>query len=140
MNNAPVLVNGKSIDWGNVELVLFGVIVTGITELNYSRKRETKNNYGQGYEPVGYGYGQVTYEADISIYLEEIQNVLQAAPGRSILEIPPFDIIVRFAGEGIVTVKHTLKNCRFTEDNVSSKMNDTNVVVKIPIAYAGLYK
>jgi hypothetical protein len=111
-----------------------------ITEINYSRKRERKNNYGAGGEPVSYGLGNFTYEGDITLFVDEIQNILQTAPNRSILEIPPFTITVIFSGSGVPTTTHKLLNVTFTEDPFAAKQNDSALPVKVSFVYAGLGK
>lgn len=135
------LINGKNYDWGNITFVLYGTPVIGITEINYDRSRESPNNYGAGYEPVSYGNKNFTYAGDISIYFDELNAIVNSptTPNRSILEIPPDTIIVQFEGDGVPLTVHRLKNVRFLKDPFGSKQNDSNIIVKIPFAFAGKY-
>jgi hypothetical protein len=139
MNNQPVLVNGKNYDWTDIQAVIFGLPLVGITEINYKRKRSSKNNYGGGGEPVSYGYGNVEYEGDMSVYVDELVNIRSAAPGTSIIEIPAFSMLIICGGVGTTQFTDSLKNIRITEDPFASKQGDTMIIVKVPFEFAGLY-
>ena len=39
------LINGVNYSWANVKLVLFGVPVVGITNIEYKRTQKKENNY-----------------------------------------------------------------------------------------------
>ena len=44
---ATPLINGVSYGWGNIQLVLFGVPVVGITKIDYKAKQTKENLYGE---------------------------------------------------------------------------------------------
>lgn len=136
----PVFINGKLYDWGNLSWILFGIKLVGITEINYTHKRDSPNQYGAGYEPIGYGYTNFEYMGDISVYKEELIPINNVSPERSILKIPPFSAINEFSGDGVAYYTETLLNIRFTEDPFAGKQNDTGLIVKIPFVFAGLIK
>ena len=89
---ATPLVNGTNYSWANVTLILFGVPVTGVTEISYSAKQKKENNYGAGVEPVSRGYGNKEYEGSISLYADVWKKIIAASPDRDPLQIAPFDI------------------------------------------------
>ena len=95
------LINGVNYSWANVKLVLFGVPVVGITQIEYKRKQKKENNYGFGLEPVSRGYGNKEYEGKITLYRDEWNAIIAAAPNRDPLDIPWFDIQVSFAGSRV---------------------------------------
>lgn len=140
MDNKPVVINGQNVAWADISLILFGVPVSRITDINYTRKRARKNNYAAGAEPVSYSFGNIEYEGDITLFVDEVQAILATAPGTSILEIPPFSATVMAGGNGIAPFTHKLKNISFTEDPFTVKQGATLIEVKIPFVYAGLYK
>ena len=63
---ANPLINGVTYSWSNVKLVLFGVPVIGITQIEYKRKQNKENNYGMGTDPISRGYGNKEYEGKIN--------------------------------------------------------------------------
>lgn len=137
MPNTP-LINGISYSWVNISFILFGVPVVGITAINYKRKQVKTNNYGAGPYPVSRGYGNYEFEGDIEIYAETLKAIISGAPGRDILQIPPFDIPVLFSGNGITTTKDVLRSVEFLEDPMDSKSGDTKILCKLPMIIADI--
>jgi hypothetical protein len=130
---ATPLINGVSYGWGNIQLVLFGVPVVGITKIDYKAKQTKENLYGAGYKPVSRGYGKYEYEGSIEIYTEEWKRIIAAAPNRDPLSIAPFDIEVVFAANRVAPNKDSLKMCEFLENPLSSSEGDTSIKVSIPL-------
>jgi hypothetical protein len=127
------LINGVNYSWANVKLVLFGVPVVGITQIEYKRKQKKENNYGFGLEPVSRGYGNKEYEGKITLYRDEWNAIIAAAPNRDPLDIPWFDIQVSFAGSRVQPVLDVLKACEFMEDPFTVAQGDTKILVEIPL-------
>ena len=127
------LINGVNYSWANVKLVLFGVPVVGITQIEYKRKQKKENNYGFGLEPVSRGYGNKEYEGKITLYRDEWNAIIAAAPNRDPLDIPWFDIQVSFAGTRVQPVLDVLKACEFMEDPFTVAQGDTKILVEIPL-------
>jgi len=130
---ATALINGVSYGWGNIQLVLFGVPVVGITKIDYKAKQTKENLYGAGYKPVSRGYGKYEYEGSIEIYTEEWKRIIAASPNRDPLSIAPFSIEVVFAGNRVTPDKDSLKMCEFLENPLSSSEGDTSIKVTIPL-------
>jgi hypothetical protein len=129
----PVLVNGVNYSWGNISLVLFGVPIVGITKINYKRSQKKENNYGHGVEPISRGYGNVEYEGDIDIFLDEWKRIIDASPNRNPLQIAPFDIPVVFAGTNVLPTRDVLRAVEFMEDPLQANQGDTKFIVTIPL-------
>jgi hypothetical protein len=127
------LINGINYSWANVNLVLFGVPVVGITKIDYKRKQKKENNYGVGSQPVSRGYGNYEYEGSIELYLDEWKRIIAAAPNRDPLSIAPFDIQVTFSGRGLTAETDVLKSCEFMEDNFTASQGDTKLMVTVPL-------
>jgi hypothetical protein len=127
------LINGVNYSWANVKLVLFGVPVVGITNIEYKRKQKKENNYGFGIDPISRGYGNKEYEGKITLYRDEWNAIIAAAPNRDPLDIPWFDIQVSFAGSRVQPVLDVLKACEFMEDPFTVAQGDTKILVEIPL-------
>ena len=136
-----MLINGKNYDYGNVGLILFGVPIFGVTEIDYSVSQEKTMNHGAGYDPVSYGYGARTYKGSITVYTDTTRAIINSQPpnqNRDILQIPPFTIPVVFYGANVPLTTDTLNNVMFTENPFATKSGDTKIMVKIPFVFAGL--
>jgi hypothetical protein len=130
---ANPLINGVNYSWSNVKLVLFGVPVVGITQIEYKRKQKKDNNYGMGTEPISRGYGNKEYEGKITLYREEWNSIIAAAPSRDPLDIPFFDVQVSFSGSRVQTTLDVLRACEFLEDPFTIGQGDTKSMVEIPL-------
>lgn len=130
---ASPLINGVNYDWGSVKLVLFGVPVIGITQIEYKRKQKKENNYGMGYEPVSRGYGNKEYEGKITLYRDEWNQIIAAAPSRDPLDIPFFDIQVTFGGGRTPATVDVLRAVEFLEDPFTVGQGDTKIMVELPL-------
>lgn len=135
---ATPLINGVNYAWANIQFVLFGVPVVGITKINYKRSQKKENNYGAGQEPVSRGYGNKEYEGDIEIYTDEWKRIIAASPDRDPLKIPWFDIPVLFQGEGLLPQRDVLRAVEFMEDPLASNQGDTKLLVSIPLIIGGI--
>lgn len=136
-----ILINGKNYDYGNVGLILFGVPVVGITEIEYTTKQDKEMNYGAGYNPTSYGYGKKSYTGSITLYTDEVRAIINSQPAtqnRDILAIPPFSIPVLFEGIGVPLTKDVLSNVMFTENPFNTKQGDTKILCRLPFIFAGL--
>jgi hypothetical protein len=134
------LINGINYSWANIQLILFGSPIVGITEISYKRSQKKENNYGMGSEPVSRGYGQKTYEGSITIYYDEWKRILASSPNGDPTLIPPFPIQVLFEGTGVSYTVDKLLACEFTEDPMDSKTGDTAIKVKIPLIIGSISK
>lgn len=132
------LINNINYSWANISFVLFGVPITQITKISYSRKQKKENNYGAGYDPVSRGYGNKEYEASIEMYTDQWLQIIALAPNNDPLQIPPFDIPVIFAIDGQSPVKDVLRSCEFTEDPFTGSQGDTKLMVTIPLMPAAI--
>jgi hypothetical protein len=132
------LINGTNYSWSNVSLVLFGVPVVGITKIEYKKKQKKDDNYGIGTEPVSRGYGNSEYEAKITIYKDEWNGIIAAAPSRDPLAIPPFDIQVSFGGSRVSASLDVLQACEFLEDAFTVGQGDTKIMIELPLRIAGI--
>lgn len=137
--SAP-LVNGTRHSWSSIELVLFGITITGITAISYKKKSNKTNEYGAGSEPVHRGKGNNEYEASITLMKYEVDRIHAALPaGSSLGDIAPFNIAVVYKPEGNDTLKtDIIQNCEFLEQGIDTKQGDTKVEVQLPLLPGGI--
>lgn len=127
-------INGIEYSWSSIKVAMLGNIsVEGVKSLNYKVDRESENVYGAGGKPVAIGYGNYTYEGEIQLHQSEIMKIRKAT-GSSLVDIPPFDIIVSFATTptGPRTI-HKLIGCAFRSDGVSASSGDKEMPMTIPL-------
>ncbi len=121
---------GKLAGWNSITVNLLGRDVEGITELEYDDSLEMENVYGAGKAPVGYGEGNYSANAAITLYLEETNAIQRALPpGKSVTDIAPFDIVVEYEYDGF-KLKDRVHNCKFKGRGVAVKQNDKTIAYK----------
>lgn len=131
---ATTLINGVSYSWGSVSFVVGGVPIIGITKIAYKKMQTKENLYGAGYTPVSRGYGNKEYEGSITIKREELNRLIDAAPNKSIEDIPPFDIpVVYVDGTRVQPRKDTLKMVEFKGFDQTTSQGDTSIDVELEL-------
>lgn len=138
MPQQPVLINGVTYDWGSISFVPFGVPMVGITKIDYKETQKKENLYGWGRKPIARGYGNFEYEGSIEVYLDEWKRIIAAAPSRSPLDIPPFDIPVVYSGKGTLPTRDILRAVEFMENPFTVGQGDTKILVTIPLIIAAI--
>lgn len=124
---ATPLINGRAYDFAQIEVNILGVPVAGVTAISYSEEQEKVNNFGAGSRPVSRGHGAINASGSITISMNDVEAIRDAAPFGSLLQIPSFDISITFLNAQKV-VTHVLKNCEFLNDGVESSQGDTDLV------------
>jgi len=128
------LINGRAYSWSDLTINIMGVPVFGITAIDYEEKQEKTNNYGAGAKPVSRGYGNFTFEGNITLTVEEVESLEKSAPNGNINKIPPFTIVVAYLPEGATKTKiEKLKFVEFTGNKRAWKQNDMTGDVEIPL-------
>lgn len=136
---SAVLINGTSIAWENVNIVILGSVIQGVTKIDYKRTGNHTTNYGAGSEPISYGYGQYKYQASIEMYLEEWKRINLAANGNP-LSLAPFNISITVSPTDdsvVFPYTDTLYNVKFMEEGMTTTYGDTKVLVTIPLMISG---
>ena len=122
----PALINGQAYDYTQIIMSVLGVPVAGVTSINYTEEQEKTNNFGAGNRPVSRGRGAIEASGSIELSMNEIEALRDAAPGGSMLKIPPFEITIVYLNlQKVVT--HKLKNVEFTNDGVETSQGDTDI-------------
>jgi hypothetical protein len=143
ISGTPVLVNGVAYSAAQAQIIVGIAPLAGVKSISYKKKRESKNNYGLGSEPINIGYGQVMYE-DMSIELDmdTVKNIVAGAPSRDITLIPPFTVKVVMMPDPLNpnTTTDEMANVRFTDDGQDINAGETIIWRKFTLAYAGLQR
>lgn len=129
-----MLINGKAYAWSDAVFTVASVLVNGISEINYEKKREKTDNYGAGSKPVSRSYGKEEFTADITLHMEEVEAITNAAPDRDLTLIGMFDVTVTFAPSlGAAPVRHMLRGCEFKNNTRAMKEGDNMFAVKLEL-------
>jgi hypothetical protein len=126
------LVNGRSYDFTQITSTILGVPLPSISSVNYIQEQEKTNNFGTGVNPVSRGRGARDASGTFDISMNDVELLRAAVSAQvigsfgSLLDIPPFDIVVVF-GHPTNPTTHVLKNCEFTDDGVETSQGDTDV-------------
>lgn len=132
MATASTLINkfGKLAGWNSITINMLGRDVEGITELEYDDNVEMENAYGAGKFPVGFGEGNYSAKAAITLYLEEVNAIQRSLPpGKRLSDISPFDIVVEYEYNDI-KIKDRIHNCKLPGRGVAVKQNDKTIAYK----------
>lgn len=121
-------INGNSYDFGSIKVSFLGnVDVEGFNSINYEETQEKTNLFGRGHKVVGRTRGAKTVSGSIGLLPEELEKMQDAAGKTSLIDIPPFDMVVSFNNGTSVIKVHKLKGVEFTKNmrGFSQSENDT---------------
>lgn len=131
-------VNGKSYDWGDVDLRLPGV-VTQIEEISYDDELEKELIYGHGKLPRGYGTGNYKANGKISMLRDDYEAILEYCNKNGIkffdLNFPK--IVVSYASDGGATATDVLNNVSFSKRSTKAANGDKSFKVDLDLIIAG---
>ena len=132
MATASKIINkfGKLAGWNSITINLLGRDVEGTNELEYDDTLKMENVYGAGAYPVGYGEGNYTAKASVTLLLEETNAIQRSLPpGKRLSDIAPFDIVVEYEYNGF-KMKDRIHNCKFKGRGVAVKQGDKTIAYK----------
>lgn len=135
---AQPLVNGVAYSWSQIQVLIAGTAVNGITAIKYAEKQEVQDNYGAGNRPVSRGHGKIETSGSLTLEMAEVEALQAAAPNGSILAIPEFTIVVSYMPETGIIRNHTLNNCRFKENKREVKSGDMTIEVEMELAISDI--
>lgn len=120
----------------DVELVDTSLL-KGVTSIKWSKERKVDTLYGVGGEPIGRGFGNITYKASITLNYSAI-DALRSLAGDSLMNLGEFDLKIsykKFQGqEGESDLKIiTMLGCLLNEDGFDAKQDETNIEKEIQL-------
>ena len=92
-----VIKNNKGYDSGDVEVFINGQL-TSVSQIEYGTEQEHQLNYSLANEPTSWSRGKKSYSATITMLMEDVVVLEQAAKG-DLLSVKPFDINVSYVNE-----------------------------------------
>jgi hypothetical protein len=127
--------DSKQYAWCDISIAFGGRILIGVTEVEYTEKREKDLLYGRGCKPHGIVSGNRSYEGKISLWQSELEAMTRDAPSNDILELS-FDLVVSYVPlDGGQIVTDILRHVEFTEVKKGMKQGDKNMIVELPIIF-----
>lgn len=132
------LINGVNFAWSNLTWMWYALPLVGIKSISYEAKQKTELNYGQGVYPISESVGNYEYSAEIEVYLDEWNKIINASPNFDPLQIPRSDFQVVYGGSRVLAKTDILKAVKFTNDPVMVKQNDGSIIVKLTLSVAGI--
>lgn len=127
------LINGVRHSWSCVSLKAAGLLIGGITEINYAPKLEAAIVRGAGPLPIAHTTGQASYTADFSMLLQESVDFLTALGGAFMTAM--FDVEVSYSDEGytasgVGVYTDMIKRCRITEISAAMSNGSADALVR----------
>lgn len=133
MNGIP-LINGRTYDWGDINLLIAGVPVTGVVGIEYKDDQEKTDNYGAGRYPVSRSRGKITTTAKITLDMKEVEALQSRSRTGRLQDIDPFKITVSYIPDtGTGVVNDILNNVEFKSNGRSWKQGDTKQDVELDL-------
>jgi hypothetical protein len=134
------LINGRLYGWGDIVVNIGGTPVTGIRGIKYSEAQEKENRYGAGRNPIGRGYGRISYSASITLEASTVLALQASAPKGQLHRIHPFPITVMYQPEAGPMVTHVLKNAEFTSTDIEWAEGDMDKDVELELVISEIVK
>jgi len=127
--------DSKQYAWCDISIAFGGRILIGVTEVEYTEKREKSLLYGRGCNPHGVAAGNRSYEGKMSLWQSELEAMTRDAPSKDILGLS-FDLVVSYVPlDGGQIVTDILRHVEFTEVKKGMKQGDKNMIVELPIIF-----
>lgn len=118
---------GNITGWNQIEVVLFGRKLIGISKISYKDSVEVESVYGAGPYPIGTGQGNYSAEFSMTILKEEMDALVATLPdGTRLHDLPPTDVSVLTIRNGAVT-KDVVRNVKITGRGIEANQNDKSL-------------
>ena len=124
------MINGVSYSWSQIEVKIKGVgqPLSGLSSISYDDVESSNFNYGANNFPVSQGKGNVVATASATLHLDDIEALRKNVLSGRLQDLGTFDVIVSYAHpDDNRKITHTLKNCHFSQNQVSVSQDDTVV-------------
>lgn len=131
-------VNGKSYDWGDVDVKLPGLNLV-VQEISYDDEQEAEEIYGKGGKPRGYGTGNCKSSAKMSMLRDDYNDLLDYCKQKRIafysLMFP--SIVVSYADAGGRTRSDELRKVKPIKRSKKAAQGDKTLKVDIDLMVIG---
>lgn len=116
-------INGRAYAWSDIRVHLLGNTkpIFGITDVNWDSDAANEWHHGIGIEAVAWTPGQLKCSGSMKFHMGELNGIRAALPPNAALnQLPPFDIIISWEGEGLIVHTKTLKGVLITKESQSN--------------------
>lgn len=133
MNEIPYI-NGQVYSWAQIKFGIDGVPTIGCRAVRYSDKEAKENVFAGGKYAVGFGDGQVSCEASITLLMDSVVPLQNASPTGRLQDLAPFDITVCYMHPlSSKVVTDVITDCQFTDNSRDWNNGDTSEDVELPL-------
>lgn len=135
-------INNVAYSWSMIQLQLQGnsnlsakeseanPILVDCTSIKWNTDRKVESIYGLGGQPRKRGFGNVTYDASITIPYGTQMLLRSYSDDGTLLGLGEFDLVVSWVndlGQNIISETVTLGGCLFTQGGMDASQNDTSI-------------
>ena len=133
-------INGQEFSWSNVTITAGGVDLE-VVAVKYKASRKKENILTTGDKPTRRSYGDVEFEASVTVLLSDLFALQENVPNDDISLIEPFNVIISWRPK---LKKNTevvrLVSAEFLEYEVSASQGDMKVEVELPLIISDIVK
>lgn len=133
----PALINNVAYSWSMIQLqtTLDGEnaktpLFVDATSIKWNTNRKIEPIYGLGGQPRKRGFGNVTYEASITLPYGTQIALRDSSPDGTLLGLGEFDLIVSWVNDvaaNITSETVTIAGCILSEGGMDANQDDTSI-------------
>lgn len=131
------MINGNEYAWEDVQVIIPGKIqpIDGVAAIEYEESKDHTEVHGRGSKPVALGRGKTTFSGSMTLLQSEFEALQQSVPkGKSVTQIPAFNITVAYAPAGGVSTVDKLVAVRIKKFKKGGKTGDDHMEVVCDLA------
>jgi hypothetical protein len=105
-------------------------IFVDATSITWNSDRKVENIYGLGGQPRGRGFGNVTYEASITLPYATQVSLRDKSSDGTLMGLGEFNLIVSFLNDlaqNVTKETVTLSECFLSQSGMQSSQDDTSI-------------
>jgi len=121
-------INGTVYAYASIEIKAAGQVIPVAKSINYSRTRSRGMARGNNPDPYAKTRGSNEYKADIELYLNEFNNLVDLLGGAGYGDTT-FSILVTYSENGLDTVTDTILGCTL-DSTEASNAEGTDALVR----------
>lgn len=134
-----VTVNTEEYAWSDMNVVLLGKNIAGLTAIKYKESQSKDPRYAKGSKPVGFKRGNKKYEGSITVLQSELIALCDASPNGTPIDLRNIDIVFSYGDQetGVLYTK-VAKFVEFTEFEQGWKQGDSSMEIELPFVCLGI--
>lgn len=105
----------------------------GWNKLSFERTRDRGEVRGPHPDPIGMTRGQNKYTASLTLYLAELNYLVQEVLGGPGYGDRPFSIVLQYLSNGLDTVKVEIRGCHLDKQAVDNSVGTDATMVEIDL-------